>query len=186
MPQEIQIKLGEDALALVAQMRTWRDRVLPAMAGAIDLQNELTVGHIQADYLSQRGPETLGVITNRLRSSIRPRAASLVGNAVISGIGSNVAYAGAHEFGFDGTVNIKAHTREVHLFEGRQISRQDAKGIRGKLKKKLSSLTANVRAHAREVHIKARAPIRHGIEDRVQDYGNALAAALQRVWEAGQ
>jgi len=182
---DITIKLGEDALALVAQMRGWRDRVLPAMAGAIDLQNEVTVGHIQADYLSARGPETLGVITNRLRSSIRPRASTMLGNAIISGIGSNVRYMGAHEFGFDGTVNVKAHSRELHFYEGQQVSRADAKGMRGKMRQRLKSVTRNVRAHTREVHIRARAPIRHGIEDRVDAYSNAIAEALQRVWAGG-
>jgi len=69
------------------------------LARAIDRENQFTVGYIQRNKLSLRGPTTLGVVTNRLRSSIRASKARWSGTEIESSIGSNLVYAGIHEFG---------------------------------------------------------------------------------------
>jgi hypothetical protein len=175
----------------------------------IDRLNQLTIGHIQRDYLSQRGPLTLGVITNRLRGSIRASLAYPDGSTVRSGIGSNVVYAAAHEFGFDGTVNVKAHQRrsvgsDRYHVAGVTVSRitslrmglltksQAGKAAVESGKYKFSRKPAtpaktggvvNVKAHQMQMHIKARHYVSNGIKDRLQGYGNALSTAILSFWK---
>lgn len=59
-------------------------------------------------------------------------------------VGTNVEYAGAHHFGFSGTVNVRAHRRRS---KGRDV-------LAGK--KKVASGIALVRAHVRKIKIEAR------------------------------
>lgn len=195
MSNSIQIQLAPAAVALLRTSGTWPVRVLEALRKSTDLQNELTVGHIQAARLSGKGPfpvdeGRLGVVTNRLRSSLRPAKAVVNGTQIESSLGSNVRYAGAHEFGFDGAVTVRAHTRtnpraDLVSFRGQQ-GRRDAFGgalltPAGKTRKgvvPVASAVVSVRQHTAQRHVPARAPIRHGIEDRAADYGQAYSAAI--------
>lgn len=152
----IKIRINEEASTAFDMFKDARPRVIRAMVEEIDYQNELTVGHIQKTKLSRRGPETLGVITNRLRSSLRPARAQVVGDRIVSGIGSNVAYMGVHEFGFEGTVTVRTHSRR----------------IAGSVE------TTTVRTHDRKVSIKARAPIQKGLKERHRYYGRGVSEAI--------
>lgn len=140
------------------------DHILAAVRDALDVQNELTVGHIQVARLTGKGPfpvdqGKLGVRTGRLRQSFRPSKARIVGRAVASAIGTNVIYMGPHEFGLTGIVEVKAH-------------------VRTPAKRK----PHEVRAHTRNVNVPSRSPIRKGIADRAGAYGTAVSAAIRKSW----
>jgi hypothetical protein len=105
------ITLSPQAKAIIANMRN-QPKAMAAGCKAMDFQNQLTIGHIQRNYLSSRGPNTLGVVTNRLRSSIHASAARAVNASIQSGVGSNVVYAASHELGFDGMVSVKSFARK--------------------------------------------------------------------------
>lgn len=82
----------------------------------------------QREYLSGPRPSRLGVVTTRLRNSIatdvRDDGADITGR-----IGTNVAYGAYHEFGFRGTVNVRAHQRVVSVLKGgRRISTNTLRG----------------------------------------------------------
>ena len=142
--------------------------LLQAVAAALDLENELTVGHVQATKLSQRGPDTLGVVTNRLRSSLRPSKAQIVGQAVVSAIGTPVVYAGPHESGFEGDVQVRAFTRRVTQVFGQRLRR---------------ATTAQVAPHRRHLKIRARRWLSRGIEERGPAYSQAISTAITTTWE---
>lgn len=187
----IEIRLTDTAAAITRQLATFPDRMGAAIFAAMDHENELTIGHIQAERLSRRGPETLGVVTNRLRSSIRKTNALWNGNRVDSSIGTNVEYAGVHEFGFDGDVNVRAHTRHVHLYrQGTLLLSKGLASIRAralgktKIGKAVASGISQVRAHVRHMKIKARAPIQRGIRDRADNYSQAISRAIEGAWRA--
>lgn len=124
------------------------------IARTMDRENQITVGHIQRDKLSQRGPLTLGVVTNRLRGSIRASKAQIDNSGskavIVSSIGTNVIYAGVHEYGFRGRVTVRAHTREGFT----------------------------VRQHMRQMNVKERAPIRTGVRERLPAVSEAIADAV--------
>lgn len=177
-----------------AQALMKRLRVVPtaAIIAALDLQNELTTGHIQLTKLSKKGRDTLGVITNRLRASVRPRKATASGNEFVSGIGSNVAYMGVHEFGFDDTVQVKQFTRRNPLKDrlrvgGELITRRQAQSnppAQGKYKQ-VSHGISLVREHSRRMRMPARAPIQTGIRERLPNYGAALSQAIITALKGG-
>lgn len=185
MPSDFQIQLDSNAAQLAAQQRAFPAAMLQAIARALDYENELTVGHIAADKLSQRGPTTLGVRTNRLRSSVRPQKAIISGGAVLSAIGSNVVYAAAHEYGFTGTVQVPQHTRRRSSLGA--VSKQVSAVFNpktGKITKgrPAASGPITVRAHPMKMNIRARAPIFTGITDRADNYSRAVSAAVLTAW----
>lgn len=70
--------------------------------------------------------QVLNVVTGRLRRSINVKI-SETGSSVTGTVGTNVAYAHAHEFGFQGTVSVREHLSHSTLgnaFTVRQHSRQ--------------------------------------------------------------
>lgn len=166
-------------------------------ARVMDYENQLTISHIQLRYLSFPkdfiGPvDGLRVRSNRLRSSLWAAKARVVGGALLSSIGTNVNYAGVHEYGYNGPVQVRAFTRvnkaldvyrtvtigEFDLKTGR-ISRRKAK------RERVASGISRVRAHTRHVHYAERAPIRRGIADRVPAYTVALEQAALAYLSGG-
>lgn len=154
----------------------------------IDRENQLTIGEIQSKRLSKRGPQTLGVVTNRLRSSIRAEKASLHGDIILTSIGSNVAYAGVHEFGIDETVTVRAHTRRVFKFVQGAATEvtfdpKTGKISRGKVKGKRTSDEINVKEHKRHMQMPARSYIRRTLQERAVNYtvsiGNTVAQLMR-------
>jgi len=161
-----------------------------AIAQGMDYENELTIGHAQARKLSRRSATTLGVVTNRLRSSLNQVSAVVSGNSVASSIGTNVAYAGAHEFGFVGQVQVKAFTRRrfglrsaAGAFKVQDtVAQFDTKtGKISRFKKKKARYQTGeipVRAHLRNVKTPERSFIRSSIRERLPDYGATLSARI--------
>lgn len=167
------------------------------LAGAMDQENQFTISHIQVRYLSFPkdfiGPvDGLRVRSNRLRSSLWAAKARVAGGALLSSIGTKVNYAGVHEYGYDGPVQVRAFTRrnraldvfrtvtigEFDLQSGR-ISRRKAK------RERVAQGISRVRAHSRHVHYAERAPIRRGIADRVPAYTVALEQAALNYLSRG-
>jgi phage gpG-like protein len=172
----------------IAGLKKWPGA---AIAKALDKENELTVGHIQLTKLSRKGSKTLGVITNRLRQSLRPSKAVASGSDVVSSIGTNVWYAGIHEFGFQGTVQVRQFTRHNPHGDMFRVGAETAKRkdvvktasfkTSAKLKKVASGFSV-VKAHSRQMNMPERAMIRTGIQERTANYGAALGAA----WKENQ
>ncbi len=148
-----------------------------AIAKEMDRQNQLTVGHITERRMTGKGPfpaseHKMGVRTNAMRRTLRASRAVVRGGVIESAIGSNLSYMGAHEFGFSGSVNVRAHNR-----------RNKAGNVRGRLepgqrKKLLAVGFQTVKAHARKINVPARAPIYHGILDRADAIGAGLSRAI--------
>lgn len=142
-----------------------------AIAKAMDVQNQLTVDHIIEHRMTGQGPfpvseGRLGVRTGRLRSSLRASAAVVNGQSITAAIGSNVKYAGAHEFGAVTKPHIiKARPgKSLRFFlGGREIFRKSVKHPGSK--------------------IPARQPIYRGIQDRADAYGAALSQAALKALE---
>ncbi len=158
----IRIEFSPQTESLMARLHAFPQRGLRAIADAIDKTNEETVGYIQKEKLSSRGSHTLGVRSGRLRRSIRPSKAAISGSSIVASIGSNVVYAGIHEFG------------------GRTAPHE----IRPRKGKALKFLIGGRAIYARKVNhpgslIPARAPIRRGIEERKNYYTRAIDSALQ-------
>lgn len=173
----VSITLSSQAQKLLANAQTFPARLLPSLVPVMDRENELTTGHIQRRRMTGKGPFSvdqgkLGVRTNRLRSSVRPAKATLSGQVILSGIGSNVKYAGVHEFGFSGVVQVKTHKRRNAAND-----RYESRGKSGRLVKTQSGIRETVEAHQMRMNMPKRAPIYNGISDRLQRYRAAVSRA---------
>ena len=166
-------------------------RVLGAVGAAMDRENQFTIAHISAVRMRgndgkpfDAGLHVLGIRTNRYRSSLRNSKAVVSGSQVESAIGSNVKYAGIHEFG--GTIKVGARKGVARLRTDRSggLMRQVGHGnlavfARGG-HKRVKAVPYVAPAH--EIQMPERAPVRSGIEDRARDYGSAVSGAIVNFW----
>jgi len=147
-----------------------------AGARAMDQENLLTVSVIQKERLNfpRKGPTVaIGcrIITGRLRGSLRAGRTTIMGDSLVSSIGSNVSYAAMQEEGFEGDVQVKAHTR---LLAGKGNLRH----ADGRLKTAGERARGQVRAHTRHVSITGRHFVRDGLTARTPLYASAIFAAM--------
>jgi hypothetical protein len=137
----IQITPSEALKGLLQRARNFPAETLQAVGKALAASGPAIVGEaVKYRFTNQRGPfpvseNKLGATVEkpRLRNSITHTKPQINpgSNEVTMGFGSNVKYFGVHEFGFSGSVGVKAHQRK-----GRPV-----------------------RAHSRYVKVPARAPM---------------------------
>jgi len=65
--------------------------------------------------------QSLHVRTNRLRSSIHASDVAVTADKISGTVGTNVVYAAAHEYGFTGAENVKAHLRTIKQAFGKAL-----------------------------------------------------------------
>lgn len=186
----VTIQLTPEAQAILARFKNLPATMLEKMRAAMDQANELAIGRMTASRFTGRGPfpvseRRLGVRTGRLRASIRRNAATISGNTIQSAIGSNVVYAGVHEFGStaSGTTTVRTFTRRQRSRDQyASPARTGARGVRqpGTGARLSASGVATVRSHVRrwKQNIPARAPFRTGIEDNLPIYQQLLSQAV--------
>ena len=166
MPVHFKIELTEEAKQFVADMQTLPARTVQGIARAMDKQNLLTVSHIQKDYLSfprdePTNPIGLRHISGDLARHMWASPSVVTPQGIESAIGDNVTSKG---------VNYA----EVHEFGAAIPSR----ATRSKNK-------AYARRHptTKAYSIGERAPVQHGIDDRMGNYSSALSAACTEAWK---
>ncbi len=175
MPETFHIVVNDHGLT--ERMRQFPARALAATARALDEQNELTVSAIISRRLSfnrdpPSTPDGLRVQSGRLRSSMRRTKAAIQGTGVVSSIGTNVKYAGVHEEGFTGTVQVPGHQRRLSetlsfRFGGKTTRRQ----VQGR--------DSFVRPHSRKMNLPARRFMARTIEERLPEYVEAIGKAVR-------
>jgi phage gpG-like protein len=171
--------------------------IMPAIARALDRENEYTVGQTVRERMSfprgqQSTMEGLRVQTSRLRRSLTRSRAVVTQGGVTSSIGSNVKYYGVHEFGYSGIQSVKQHTRKLptryFLTQGVTVSHRDAgrAGLltrAGKLRKGFGTKTdaryITVPAHLRKVNLPARQMVQRTVQARMPLYQLAIAEAVR-------
>lgn len=154
--------IGGDVL--VALLRAYGDKVQTAVVksvarSALKLQSEVMENRLSGQVLNVR--------TGNLRRSIHQRVTN-TGSAVIGEVNTNVRYGVAHEYGFSGTVNVKASLRQVRQAFGRPLK---------------SPRYVQVRAHSRNVKLPERSFLRTALRDLKPeieaDLRNSVKGALR-------
>jgi len=131
------------------QINDYLDAYHDAIADKLSDCAEIILRRIKMHYLTGAA---LNVVTNRLRSSITKKpmsGATKIFNKYIVYIGTKVTYGRVWELGFNGIINIPAHTKVISRAFGRPIS----------------PVTADISAHSRQVNIDARPFIQPSFED---------------------
>lgn len=178
------IKLTSNAREAMKKLEDFPNRLSQAVVAEMNRLNQEVIGEITAKRLTGKGPfpvdeHRLGVVTARLRKSLNASNAQATQNRVESRIGSNVVYAGVHEFGFDGTVFVNSHERKPHKRLKEIITTK-----LGKQRRKFTKIGGSiVTGHGREVHMPARAPIKTGLDDYEPKYGEGISRAIVEAWD---
>lgn len=139
----------------------------PVLLKAINAAMLELVTIAQKERFTGKGPfpvteKKLGVVTGRLRRDLHAEPAKVTASGFSSRIGSNVEYFRAHELGFSGTVQVKAHQRSAYTMASRGYS----------------VLEQSVRAHSKKLNIPARMPLMTAIGQHSQ---RIIAIALDRA-----
>jgi phage gpG-like protein len=146
---------------VLARLRAIPDAVNNGIARAItklgiDLQSK-----VQHDALSG---QVLAVRSGALKSSTDLRIDQSA-TAIAATIFSSSAYAGVHEFGFAGTVDVRASLRNIKEAFGRPISER----------------TIQVRAYRRRMDLPERSFLRSAMEEMAPAIRDEVEAALRDV-----
>ncbi len=164
----------------IRSLQTIDLRVLQACARGLERGLLHTVGVVQREFLSGPRPEKLDVQTTRLRNSITSEV-TLNDKGVIGRIGTNIAYGAFHEFGFVGSMTVRAHTRFFSAFNSagqrvkvaRRTIRDRAGNVVGFKESTLRAaereghafvFTGQVKAHTRKINYKGRPFVRPALE----------------------
>lgn len=183
---QVEITLTQAGAAAIARLSAFPARMLPAVARGLDRGLELALGQATAKRFTGKGPfavseKRLGVVSGRLRASLRRSAARVEGDSVRAAVGTNVRYFGIHEFGFNGTVNVKAHKRVRFVgANGKAVAaRRVKKGM------EVTGYEGTVQAHSRRVNVIAREPMRAGLTEQAGLIGRAISGVLVSEWSGG-
>lgn len=154
--------IGGDVL--VALLRAYGDKVQTAIVKSV----ARSALRLQSEVMERRlSGQVLNVRTGNLRRSIHQRVTN-TGSAVIGEVNTNVRYGMAHEYGFAGTVNVKASLRQVRQAFGRPLK---------------SPRYVQVRAHSRNVRLPERSFLRTALRDLKPeieaDLRNSVKGALR-------
>jgi phage gpG-like protein len=121
---------------------------------------------MQRRVMEKLSGEVLKVRTGVLRSSINFRGPEETATGVTGSVGTKVKYARVHEFGFHGTVNVKAHIRQVTQVFGRPIS-----------------ATQHVRAHSMRMNLPERSFLRSTLREMTPEIKAGLESAVKSTLE---
>ena len=109
--------------------------------------------------------QVLNVRTGNLRRSIHQQVTSS-GGLVVGEVNTNVRYGVAHEYGFTGTVNVKASMRQIRQAFGRPLK---------------SPRYVQIRAHSRNVKLPERSFLRSALRDMKPGIEADLQKSIERA-----
>ncbi len=155
---------GEALLARIAGMP---DRLQSNMRTAVERLSIVVQTGVKEGKLTG---QVLHVRTGTLRRSIN-RKITDDSSGVFATVGTNVKYAAAHEYGFDGDVTVRAHTRRA----------QQQMALKGKKRPGKSEGTINVRQFTRHMHLPERSFLRSELRDRTPEIRETLRQAALRA-----
>lgn len=136
--------IGGDVLAAV--LRSYGGKVQTAIVQSIGR----SALRLQSEVMDNRlSGQVLNIRTGNLRRSIHQQVTSS-GGLVVGEVNTNVRYGAAHEYGFAGTVNVKASMRQIRQAFGRPLK---------------SPRYVQIRAHARNVKLPERSFLRSALRD---------------------
>lgn len=160
--------VGKNVVLVVRGLESLPSRILQAASIGLSRGLQIAAGVAQKSYLTGPRPARLGVRSGRLRGAVTSSVETRVSDGgVVGRLSNNVAYAGFHEFGFHGQVNVSAHTRVLEnigefgddldgrrLWKergGRVIGYRDTRKQASSRMKHFADTVQFVRAHTRNI-----------------------------------
>lgn len=187
----IEIRIDSNAQEIIASLREFQvSGMLNAIRKSMDNQHETMKGFIIASRMTaspikgtSKQPSSnvvnhlLGRRTGHGGDTLRRRVATIEGDTITGGIGTNVRYIKAHEVGFAGSVLVRGHTRRI---KG-QLRFSALAGRKRRLAKRQSA----VGSFNRNVNIPARHMIEWGVKDYAPTFSRNLSDAIRVAFVKG-
>jgi len=139
---------------------------------------EKIVRRVKKDWASNWRTRKHGVDKGRLRSSVVGEGIRPQGGDWVAGVTARTEYARVHEFGFDGDVNVRSHTRRTKRATDAVIGERTKTQIF--LTGKSKSGFAFVNAFTREMHVTEKRYLRNPLPAAVKLWLKGYASA----WKA--
>lgn len=173
------IKLGitiTGEAAVINKFVTLSENASPALKRAMTRAAILLQRYVKQNKLS--GRPGLNVQTGTLRRSIAYTVEEPQRGTIVATVGTNVKYAGVHEFGFKGVVSVRAHMRQIKSRNKSKYVpvRFNKNSTRIKLQQSESGV-AFVKAHARKMNI----PERSFLRSSLRELGPQLMAEVEQT-----
>ena len=162
-----QLLVSIRAETLLARLAGTSDRLDKTMRTAVDRLSIIVQTGAKEDKLTG---QVLHVRTGTLRRSINRKVTQGPGG-VFATVGTNVRYAAVHEYGFDGIVNVRAHTRRA----------REQMALRGKKRPSKSEGTISVREFTRHMVMPERSFLRSELRDRTTQIQQELRTAAMEA-----
>ena len=165
--------------AILAKFAGYRSRVQEELRKAV----EKSAIQVQGVVKAKLSGEVLKAQTGTLRRSINYKMVE-EGSNIAGSVGTNVAYAAVHEYGFNGTVSVRAHLRRTRgqvqaatttrrNSRGELVSRTAKTGAKGR-----GTGTIQVGAFSRRMHVPERSFLRASLRDMSGTIRTNLTAAV--------
>lgn len=152
--------IGGDVLAAV--LRSYGGKVQTAIVQSIGR----SALRLQSEVMDNRlSGQVLNIRTGNLHRSIHQQVTSS-GGLVVGEVNTNVRYGVAHEYGFAGTVNVKASMRQIRQAFGRPLK---------------SPRYVQIRAHSRNVRLPERSFLRSALRDMKPEIEADLQKSIEGV-----
>jgi phage gpG-like protein len=186
----VTIEIDARTRVYIAQAAQWPENMMRGIARGMQKANAFVVSDIQSRRLTGKGPfpveeHRLGIVTNRLRSSLRATAPVVSGLECTTSIGSNVKYAPLHEFGATfqrtsqpGVARLKANAR------GELVMRGNLATFARKGSKRFVAVPFTG-GKTYKVTIPERAPVRTGIRENMPTYNRFLREEIIKAMPGG-
>lgn len=163
-----QLLVSMRAETLLARLAGTSDRLQAGMRRTVERLSIIVQGGVKEGKLTG---QVLKARTGTLRRSIN-RVVTEDSSGVYATVGTNVVYAAAHEYGFDGVVNVRAHTRRS----------QAQLALKGKKRVGKSAGTVNVREFTRHMVMPERSFLRSELRERTPEIRESLrSTALEAI-----
>jgi phage gpG-like protein len=151
--EELRVKFGALPGAILSKL------VIVMNAAMIDLQAKVKNDKLSGQVLSRR--------TGRLSRSINEKVTQ-DGTLIKGSVGTNVVYAAAHEYGFQGAVTVREHVQMRTQAFGKPI--------------KNGPIAVTIRAHAMKMNLPERSFLRSSLAESASSIraqlNNAVAEAV--------
>ena len=151
---------------LLLKLRGMNIRIRDALRRAVTEAAVALTRYVKEEKLSgQVLHNRTGTLRRKINFSVHEDATS-----VTATVGVKLAYAAVHEYGFDGVVTVREHTRAI-------ASRNVRGSIRGK-SRAIASGVAFVRSYERHMHLPERSYLRSSLRENAGSIRDQLRAAV--------
>jgi len=185
-----QIRKEPGNVTVISALEKMDATTLQRAARILSRRLEEGVGMSMKEYLSGPRPDKLDVVTRRLRQSVE-KSVTVLPDKVTGTLGNNMPYAGFHEFGFIGRMQVLEHTRvrkelnaKGKVVDTRRAIRDRAGNIVGYGSRKAETykVESKVKAHERRVYYTGR-PFLRPVLARIQPL---LLADLRELFKPNE